>query len=84
MASVHTELENTPKVKTLFEITKGKSLFSADSRIAYSGDVASSIDVIPVEYQKDKSSLKFSGAKLTRISARICKPLSWTPAVIAW
>ncbi|VTR57061.1 Bacterial protein of uncharacterised function (DUF945) [Serratia fonticola] len=64
MASVHTELENTPKVKTLFEITKGKSLFSADSRIAYSGDVASSIDVIPVEYQKDKSSLKFSGAKI--------------------
>ncbi|ERK15712.1 putative GTP-binding protein YdgA [Serratia fonticola AU-AP2C] len=64
MASVHTELENTPKVKTLFEITKGKSLFSADSRIAYSGDVASSIDVIPVVYQKDKSSLKFSGAKI--------------------
>ncbi|WP_431222499.1 YdgA family protein [Serratia sp. L9] len=73
MASVHTELENTPKVKTLFEITKGQSLFTADSRIAYSGDTSTAIDVIPVEYQKDKSSLKFSGAK---IAADIGKDMS--------
>lgn len=64
MASVHTELENTPAVKTLFEVTKGKSLFTADSRISYSGDTASAIDIIPLEYQKDKSSLKFSGATI--------------------
>ncbi|MBH2877592.1 YdgA family protein [Serratia marcescens] len=64
MASVHTQLENTPAVKALFEITKGKSLFTADSRISYSGDTASAIDIIPLEYQKDKSSLKFSGATL--------------------
>ncbi|USQ51667.1 YdgA family protein [Serratia marcescens] len=37
MASVHTELENTPAVKGLFDTTKGKSLFTADSRISYSG-----------------------------------------------
>ncbi|OKB64630.1 GTP-binding protein [Serratia marcescens] len=64
MASVHTQLENTPAVKELFEITKGKSLFTADSRISYSGDTASAIDIIPLDYQKDKSSLKFSGATL--------------------
>lgn len=64
MASVRTELENTPKVKALFEITKGQSLFTADSRIAYSGATSTAIDVIPVEYQKDKSLLKFSGAKI--------------------
>ncbi|WP_148875814.1 YdgA family protein [Serratia marcescens] len=64
MASVHTQLENTPAVKALFEITKGKSLFTADSRISYSGDTASAIDIIPLEYQKDKSSLKFSGATI--------------------
>lgn len=64
MASVHTELENTPAVKGLFEVTKGKSLFTADSRISYNGDTASAIDIIPLEYQKDKSSLKFSGATL--------------------
>ena len=64
MASVHTELENTPAVKGLFDATKGKSLFTADSRISYSGDTASAIDIIPLEYQKDKSSLKFSGATI--------------------
>jgi uncharacterized protein YdgA (DUF945 family) len=64
MASVHTELENTPAVKGLFETTKGKSLFTADSRISYSGDTASTIDFIPLDYQKDKSSLKFSGATI--------------------
>ena len=64
LASVHTELENTPPVKALFEITKGQSLFTADSRITYSGDTSSAIDVIPVELQKDQTSLKFSGATL--------------------
>ena len=64
MASVHTELENTPAVKGLFDATKGKSLFTADSRISYSGDTSSAIDIIPLEYQKDKSSLKFSGATI--------------------
>ncbi|MFC0227016.1 YdgA family protein [Serratia aquatilis] len=64
MASVHSELENTPKLKALFEITKGQSLFTAETRIAFSGDTSSAIDIIPVEYQKDKTSLKFSGAKI--------------------
>ncbi|WP_024913111.1 YdgA family protein [Chania multitudinisentens] len=62
LASIHTELENTPKVKALFDITNGKSLFTAETRIAYSGDTSSAIDVIPIDYQKDKSTLKFSGA----------------------
>lgn len=52
MASVHTELENTPAVKGLFDTTKGKSLFTADSRISYSGDTSSAIDIIPLDYQK--------------------------------
>ena len=41
-----TELENPSAVKGLFETTKGKSLFTADSRISYSGDM-STIDFIP-------------------------------------
>ncbi|WP_262259665.1 YdgA family protein, partial [Serratia liquefaciens] len=43
MASVHTELENTPATNGLFDITKGKSLFTAESRISYSGDISSTI-----------------------------------------
>ena len=49
---MHTELENTPAVKGLFDTTKGKSLFTADSRISYSGDTSSAIDIIPLDYQK--------------------------------
>ncbi|CNI30339.1 putative GTP-binding protein YdgA [Yersinia rohdei] len=64
MASVHTELANTPALKKLFEVTKGKSPFTADSRIAYSGDTSSAITFIPIEYQKDTTSMKFSGAQI--------------------
>jgi uncharacterized protein YdgA (DUF945 family) len=64
MASVHTELENTAATKGLFDITKGKSLFTAESRISYGGDTTSTIDVIPLDYQKDKSALKFGGAAI--------------------
>ncbi|ASL92688.1 MULTISPECIES: YdgA family protein [Serratia] len=76
MASVHTELENTPAVKGLFETTKGKSLFTADSRISYSGDTASTIDFIPLDYQKDKSSLKFSGATIDADVSRDLKKIA--------
>ncbi|MHA7846927.1 YdgA family protein [Serratia sp. D1N4] len=75
LASIHTELENTPPVKPLFEITKGKSLFTADSRIAYSGDTSSAIDVIPVEFQKDTSTLKFSGATINADVGRDLKTI---------
>lgn len=79
MASVHTELENTPAVKGLFDTTKGKSLFTADSRISYSGDTSSAIDIIPLDYQKDKSSLKFSGATINADVSSDLKNSCWMP-----
>ncbi|MDU4175660.1 MAG: YdgA family protein, partial [Serratia liquefaciens] len=76
MASVHTELENTAATKGLFDITKGKSLFTAESRISYSGDTSSAIDVIPLDYQKDKSALKFSGATINADVSRDMKAIT--------
>ncbi|MDW5499308.1 YdgA family protein [Pseudomonas lundensis] len=76
MASVHTELENTPATKGLFDITKGKSLFTAESRISYSGDTSSAIDVIPLDYQKGKSALKFSGATINADVSRDMKAIT--------
>ncbi|AHM73943.1 YdgA family protein [Yersinia hibernica] len=64
MASVHTELANTPALKKLFEVTKGQSPFTADSRISYRGDTSSAITFIPIEYQQNTTSMKFSGAKI--------------------
>ncbi|MEY4922236.1 MAG: hypothetical protein RLY17_953 [Pseudomonadota bacterium] len=64
MASVHTELANTPVLKTLFEMTKGKSPFTADSRISYRADTSSTINFIPIDYQQNTISMKFSGATI--------------------
>lgn len=64
MASVHTELANTPALKKLFEVTKGQSPFTADSRISYSGDTSSAITFIPIDYQQNTTSMKFAGAKI--------------------
>lgn len=63
-ASVHSELQNTPTVKDLFALTQGKSPISADSRVGYSGDTASVISVLPINYQKNTSKLEFAGGTI--------------------
>ncbi|MBW7984404.1 YdgA family protein [Enterobacillus tribolii] len=80
MASVHTELENTPAVKAIFDATKGQSPFDINSRIAYSGDTSSRIDFVPVDFVKDKTSIKFSGAT---IDADVGRDLSAMKMTIA-
>lgn len=76
MASIHTELDNTPALKNLFDISKGQSLFTADSRISYSGDTSSTIDFIPLKFHKDKSSFKFSGARVNADVSRDMKAIA--------
>lgn len=53
-----------PCIEKLFEVTKGQSPFTADSRISYSGDTSSAITFIPIDYQQNTTSMKFSGAKI--------------------
>ncbi|WP_312242182.1 YdgA family protein [Pantoea sp.] len=55
MASVHSELDNTAAVKRLFELTAGKSLISAETRIGYSGATDTALHVLPVDYQNAQS-----------------------------
>ncbi|BAN96093.1 hypothetical protein E05_13270 [Plautia stali symbiont] len=50
MASVHTERENTDAVKKLFELTQGKSLVNADTRVGYSGATDTALHLLPVDY----------------------------------
>jgi uncharacterized protein YdgA (DUF945 family) len=50
MASVHTELENTDAVKKLFELTNGKSLVNADTRVGYSGATDTHLTLLAVDY----------------------------------
>lgn len=51
MASVHTELENTDALKTLFALTDNKSPVNADTRIGYSGATDTALHFLPVNYQ---------------------------------
>ncbi|WP_038961824.1 DUF945 family protein, partial [Yersinia pestis] len=60
MASVHTELANTPVLKKLFDVTNGQSPFTADSRISYGGDTSSAITFIPINYKQNSTNVKFS------------------------
>ncbi len=50
MASVHTTLENTDAVKKLFELTDGKSLVTADTRVGYSGATNTALNLLAVDY----------------------------------
>ncbi len=76
LASVHSELENNEALKPLFEITKGKSLLTSDSRVSYRGSVISDVDIIPVEFEKNGAKFNFSGAKLTSDLSRDLKEIS--------
>ncbi|QHM70938.1 YdgA family protein [Mixta intestinalis] len=60
MASVHSELENTPVLKKLFELSKGKSFIEADTRIGYSGATASAIRLLPLDYQNAESGERYA------------------------
>lgn len=72
MAVVHSELENTPRMASLFEITKGQVPLSAISNIPYQGNIASVISISPMESEQKTASLQFSGAT---INADVSKDL---------
>ncbi|MFJ5456011.1 YdgA family protein [Pectobacterium sp. CHL-2024] len=63
MASVHTELANTPAVKAWFELTKDKPFFTAETRVAYSGDTQSLVTLAPIDHQSPEQKFSFSGAE---------------------
>lgn len=60
MASVHSELENTDVVKKLFEITKGKSIVQAETRIGYGGSTDSDINLLPADYSNAQTGERFA------------------------
>ncbi|WP_434640799.1 YdgA family protein [Klebsiella sp. I138] len=61
MASVRTTLVNNDASKALFDIAKGESPFTINTRITYSGDSRSAIDLKPLDYAKGDEKVTFSG-----------------------
>lgn len=63
MASVHTTLMNNPTTKPLFDIAKGQSFIDAQTRIGYSGDTSSDINLLPLNYENGEQKVAFSGGE---------------------
>ena len=61
MASVKTTLANNEASKPLYDIAKGETPFEANTRIGYSGDSHSDINLKPLNYDKDGEKVAFSG-----------------------
>jgi uncharacterized protein YdgA (DUF945 family) len=58
-----TTLVNNDASKGLFDIAKGESPFTINTRIAYSGDSRSAIVLKPLDYAKGDEKVTFSGGQ---------------------
>ena len=76
MASVKTTLTNNDASKALFDIAKGETPFTIDTRIAYSGDNQSAIVLNPLDYAKGDEKVTFSGGQFQLNADREGKTLS--------
>lgn len=78
MASVTTTLVNNDASKALFDIAKGETPFTIDTRIAYSGDSQSAIVLRALDYTKDDEKVTFSGGQFQLDADREGKTISLT------
>jgi uncharacterized protein YdgA (DUF945 family) len=63
MATVNSTLVNNDATKQLFELAKGQSPFDISTRISYSGDTHSNINLKPLNYEKGEEKVAFSGGE---------------------
>lgn len=63
MASVRTTLVNNEVSKPLFDMTKGQSVFDAQTRVGYNGSTASAITFAALNYEKADEKVAFSGGE---------------------
>ncbi|WP_413738923.1 YdgA family protein [Sodalis sp. RH21] len=61
MASVRSQLDNTPLVKPLLDASQGKSPVNAVTRVGYSGDTVSVIDVLALDFKNATTVLRTNG-----------------------
>ena len=76
MASVHTTLVKNDASQALFEIAKGDTPFTVDTRIAYSGDSQSAIVLNALDYAKGDEKVTFSGGQFQLDADRDGKHIS--------
>ena len=76
MASVSSTLVNNDVSKPLFDAAKGKSPFSAETRVGYSAATDSRITLEPLNYEAEGEKLAFSGGTLRMQADREGKELA--------
>lgn len=63
MATLETTLVNNEASKPLFDLAKGQSPFDISTRISYSGDTRSAINLKPLNYENGDEKVAFSGGE---------------------
>lgn len=76
MASVSSTLVNNEVSKPLFDAAKGKSPFSAETRVGYTAATDSRITLEPLNYEAEGEKLAFSGGTLNMQADREGKALA--------
>lgn len=64
MASVSSALVNNATTKPVFDLTKGQSPVTINTRISYGGATTSTVDLVPVDYDKAPYKVAFAGGSL--------------------
>lgn len=64
MAFIHTDLQSNQSVQKWFELAGNKPPLTADSVVALSGAVDSSIQLVPIKSATDNVNVDFSGGKV--------------------
>ncbi|TLV23049.1 DUF945 domain-containing protein [Klebsiella indica] len=78
MAAVKTTLVNNDTSKALFNIAKGDTPFTIDTRIAWNGDNQSAIVLKPLDYTNGEEKVTFSGGQFQLDADREGKTISLT------
>jgi len=76
MASVKTVLVKNEVTQPLFELAKDSSPFTIDTRIGYSGDTRSAIDLNALNYENGSEKVAFSGGQFQLDADRDGKTVS--------
>lgn len=63
MASVRTTLVNNETSNPLFDMTKGQSVFDAQTRVGYNGSTTYAVTLAALNYEKEQKKVVFSGGK---------------------
>ncbi|MGL4858927.1 MAG: YdgA family protein [Enterobacteriaceae bacterium] len=72
----HTTLGKNEVTQPVFDFVKGDNFFTASTSISYGGAFDTEISLLPVEFEKDGTTIKFSGLQVSGSASSFSTPVS--------